>query len=88
MKGGKYTKILAKIQVRRIFRTRDIGRNVLPKIIKICGDAMLVPTWMGTNMADRSPKKTSVAEFWYKSVNLFLEELINIAVILFLIHNV
>ena len=43
---------------------------------------MMVPTWMGTKMADAT--KTSVTEFWYKSVNLFLEELINIKVILFL----
>ena len=28
MKGGKYTKTLAKIQVRGIFRIRDIRRNV------------------------------------------------------------
>ena len=28
MKGGKYTKPLAKNQVRRIFRIRDIRRNV------------------------------------------------------------
>ena len=41
---------------------------------------MLVPTWMGTNMAEGNQQKG------YKSVNLFLEELINIKVILFLIH--
>ena len=52
MKGGKYTKPLAKNQVRRIFRIRDILRNVLSKFIEISGDAMLVPTWMGTSMAD------------------------------------
>ena len=33
----------------------------------------------------RKPTNTSVTEFWYKSVNLFLEEFINIKVILFLI---
>ena len=33
----------------------------------------------------RKPTETSVAEFCYKSVNLLLEELINIKVILFLI---
>ena len=32
MKGGTYTKTLAKIQVRGIFRIRDIRRNVLPKL--------------------------------------------------------
>ena len=49
---------------------------------------MLVPAWMGTNMAvEKKKTETSVPEFWYKSVNLFLEELINIKVILFLIHE-
>ena len=35
----------------------------------------------------RRPIETSVTEFCYKSVNLFFEELINIKVILFLIHE-
>ena len=52
MKGGKYAKTLAKMQVRGIFRMRDICRNVLPKFIEMRGDAMLVVIWMGTNMAD------------------------------------
>ena len=34
MKGGKYTMTLAKIQVIRIFRIRDIRRKVLPKFIR------------------------------------------------------
>ena len=42
MKGGKYTKTLAKIQARRIFRIRDIRRNVLPKFTQIC---METPCW-------------------------------------------
>ena len=42
MKGGPYTKALAKIQVRGRFRTRDIRRNVLPKLIEIC---METPCW-------------------------------------------
>ena len=51
MKGGKYTKTLAKIQVRRIFRIRDIRRNVLPKFIEIrmetpcCCPIVWAPTW-------------------------------------------
>ena len=44
---------------------------------------MLVPTWTGTKLGGRKPIKTSVTEFGYKSVNLFLEELINVKVILF-----
>ena len=42
MKGGTYTKTLAKIQVRGTFRLRDIRRNVLPKLIEIC---METPCW-------------------------------------------
>ena len=42
MKGGTYPKTLAKIQVRGIFRIRDIRRNVLPKFIEIC---METPCW-------------------------------------------
>ena len=48
---------------------------------------MLVTTWRGINMADGSQQETSVTEFYCKSVNLSLEELINIEVILFLTHN-
>ena len=87
MKGGKHTKTLAKIQVRRIFRISDIRRNVLRKFIEIC---MQTPCWCppgGHQHGGRKPTKTSLTEFWYKSVNLFLEELKNIKVILFLIHE-
>ena len=87
MKGGKYTKFLAKIQVRRIFRIRDIRRNVLRKFIEIF---METPCWCPPGWAPTwrtETNKKSVTEFWYKSVNLLLEELINIKVILFLIHE-
>ena len=51
MKGGTYTKTLAKNQVRGIFCIRDIRRNVLPKIIEICVETPCwrVLTWMSTN---------------------------------------
>ena len=51
MKGGKYAKIFAKIQVRAIFHMRDIRRNVLPKFIELCMETScwcpygLAPTW-------------------------------------------
>ena len=87
MKGGKYTKTLAKIQVRGIFHIRDIQRNVYTKLNRdLYGDAMLVPIRMSTN-GGQSPTETSVTEFCYKSVNLFFKELINIKVILCLIHE-
>ena len=48
MKGGKYAKTIAKIQVRGIFRIRDIRRNVLPKFIEIC---MEPPCWCSSRWA-------------------------------------
>ena len=85
MKGGKYAKTLAKIQVRGIFLIRDIRRNVLPIFIEIC---METPCWCSSGWAPTwKPTETSVTEFCYKSVNLFFNELINIKVILFLIHE-
>ena len=88
MKGGTYTKALARFQVRGIFRIRDIRRNVLPKLIEIF-------VWRrnaGAHLDElqhggRKPADTSVTEFCYKSVNLLFEKLINIKVILFLIHE-
>ena len=74
MKGGTYTKTLAKIQVRGIFRIRDIRRNVLARFTQIYrdlyGDAMLVLIRMSSN-GGRKPTETSVTEFCYQSVNLF-----------------
>ena len=46
---------------------------------------MLVLIRMGTNMADGNQQKHLLPSFAKKSVNLLLEELINIKVILFLI---
>ena len=85
MKGGKYTKTLAKIQVRGIFRIRDIRRHVLPKPTEITvwrrhAGARLDELQHG----GRKPAKTSVTAFCYKRVNLFFEKLISIKVILFL----
>ena len=48
IKGGTYTKTLAKIQDRGIFRIRDIRRNVLPKLIEIC---METPCWCSPGWA-------------------------------------
>ena len=36
MKGGKYTKIFAKIQVNAIFYMRDIWRHFVPKFVDLC----------------------------------------------------
>ena len=50
MKGGKYAKTLAKIQIRGIFRIRN-------------GDAMLVLIRMGTNMTDGNQQKQMLPSF-------------------------
>ena len=53
MRRGKYTKTLAKIQVRRnISYTRYLKKCFTQIYRDLYGDAMLVPTCMGSNMAD------------------------------------
>ena len=48
----------AKLFFCRIFRIQNIRRNILPKFIRdLYEDAMLVPTWMGTNMVDGNQQK-------------------------------
>ena len=51
------------------------------------GDAMLVPIRMGTNIAERNQQKHYCYRVLVQRVNLFFEELINIKVIIFLIHE-
>ena len=48
MKGGAYTKTLARIQVRGLFPIRDIRRNFLPKLKEIC---METPCWCSPGWA-------------------------------------
>ena len=88
MKGGTYTKTLAKIQVREIFRIRDIRRKCFTQTYR----GMVWRRHAGAQLDElqhggRKPTETSVTEFCYKSVNIFFEELINIKVMLFLIHE-
>ena len=67
MKGGKYAKTLTKIQVRGIFRIRDIRRNVFTTVIEIC---METPCWYPSGWTPTQRKETNrnitVTEFWYK----------------------
>ena len=56
MKGGIYAKTLAMIQVSRMFRRRDIRRNVLPKYIEIC---METPCWCPAGLASTWRTETS-----------------------------
>ena len=48
---------------------------------------MLVPIRMGTNIAERNQQKHYCYRVLVQKVNLFFEELINIKVIIFLIHE-
>ena len=86
MKGSKHAKTLAKTQLRKIFRKRDIWRNVLPKCIKFVWRCYAVAHPDGHQHAGRKLTEKYETEFCCQSVNLFLEELINIKVI-FLIHE-
>ena len=67
------------------FRIRDIRRNVLPKLETWRRHAGAYPD--EHQHGGRKPTETFVTEFCYKTVNLFLEELINIKVIFFVIHK-
>ena len=64
MKGGKYTKTLAKIWVEGIIRVRDIRGNVLPKFIELYIEK---PCWSchldELQHGGRKPTETSVTEF-------------------------
>ena len=49
---------LAKNQVSAIFHSRAICRSVFSKFTELWdGDAMLVPIWMGTNLAAGNQQK-------------------------------
>ena len=70
-----------------IFLKRHMQRNFLPNFIGICTET---PCWCPSRWAPSwrpEPTETSVTAFCYKSVNLSLEELENIKMILFLIHE-
>ena len=87
MKGGTYTKTLAKIQVRGIFRIRDIRRNVLPKLIEIC---METPCWCSPRRAPTWRTETN-RNICYRVLlrkrEFILRETHNIKVILLLKHE-
>ena len=87
MKGGTYTKTLPKIQVRGIFRIRDIRRMFYPNLQRFVWRRHTGAHADELQHGGRKPTETSVTEFCYKSVNLFFEKLINIKVVLFLIHE-
>ena len=87
MKEGKYAKTLAKIPVTAIFLNQDMQRNVLSKFIEICMKTPCLSPSGWLQHGGRKPRETSVTEFFYKSVNLYLEKLKNIKITLFLIHE-
>ena len=84
MEENQCTKHLAKNQDCAIFHERDTQKNVLPKFTKLC---METPCWCsfeGHKYGRRKQNDLSVFEFFYKSVNSSLEELIKIKVIFIL----
>ena len=71
MKGGKYAKTLAKIQVIGMFRMRDIRRMFYPNQIyrfrHLYGDAILVLIRMSSNMVDGNQQKHLLSSFATKA---------------------
>ena len=69
MKGNKYAKTLAKIQVRAILHIWDIRRNVLPEFIELCMETPVATHPDGHQHGSQKPTETSVYEFYLDSVN-------------------
>ena len=78
---------LAKNQVSAVFNERAIRRSVSSKFIEICMGRHVGAHLDGHQHGGRKSTETSVTEFCYKGVNLFLEELKNINIILYLIQE-
>ena len=78
---------LAKNQDYAVFNSHAIRRSVSSKFIEICMGRHVGAHPDGHQHGGRIPTETSVTEFYYKSVNLSLEELKNIKRILFLIQE-
>ena len=88
MKGGTCTKILAKNQVREIFRIYEVSEEMFyPNLKRFVWRRHAGAHQDELQHGGLKPTETSVTEFCYKSVNLFFEKLINIKIILFLIHE-
>ena len=65
MKEYKYTKRLVKTQVCAIFQMRDIGKNDLPKFIKLCVETLCWGPFQEHQYGRQIPTETSVFEFSY-----------------------
>ena len=63
MKGSTYTKTLAKIQVKGIFRIRDIRKKRFTQIYH--RDVMLLLIRMSSNMADGNQQKLLLPSYIY-----------------------
>ena len=74
MKGGKYTKTLAKIWVEGIIRIGDIQGNFLPNLQSFVWRRHAGAHPDELQHGGRKPTEKSVTEFCYKRVNLLLEE--------------
>ena len=71
---GKYTQTLANVSGQKNIAYARYSKRCFTQIYRdLYGDAMLVHQHDG-----QKPTNTSVTEFWYESVKLFLKELINI----------
>ena len=88
MNGGTCTKILAKNQVRGIFRIYEVSEEMFyPNLKRFVWRRHAGAHQDELQHGGRKPTETSVTDFCDKSENLFFEKLINIKVILSLIHE-
>ena len=67
MKGGTYTKTLAKIQVRGISYTGHPKKYFTQTCRDLYGEAMLVLTWMSSNIVDGNHQKHLLPSFATKA---------------------
>ena len=65
MKEDEYTKSLDKNQVFEIFQKRDIRKNILPKVIKLCMETLCWCPFQGQQYGRQKPTETSIFEFFY-----------------------
>ena len=73
MKGGKYAKTLAKIQVGRVYFVYEIsGEMFHPNFWSFVWKHHAGAHPNGHERGERKPTETSVNEFCYKSVNFLL----------------
>ena len=84
---GEYAKTLAKFRSQQFFLSNIWGEIFYSNVQRFVWRRDACAHLDGHQHGGRILTKTSVTEFYYKSVNLSLEDLKNIKIILFLMHE-